>query len=69
MPQNNHAQNFVLRHVLRAVGTDEPPVVHHAYPVGQIKDVVDVVTDQKNPDPFAFKLRDQLTDFLCFLWA
>ena len=41
---------------------DDAPVVHHADPVRQVEDVVDVVADQEDADAIALELADQVPD-------
>jgi hypothetical protein len=40
----------------------EPAVEHHADPVRQVEDVVDVVADEEDADAFGLQLLDQVAD-------
>ena len=40
----------------------DPAVVHHADPVGQVEDVVDVVADQEDADALVLELPDEVAD-------
>jgi hypothetical protein len=46
LAEDDHAEDFVLGDFGDARGADDAAVLHHANPVGQIEDVMDVMADQ-----------------------
>ena len=54
--QDDHAQHLVLGHVARAGRAHHLAVLHHADTVGQVEDIVDVVTDEKDAYPIGLEL-------------
>lgn len=61
-PRDDHRQHLVLRHVAGACGTNNAAVLHHADPVGEIEDIVQVMTDQEDADPLTFQFKDEVGD-------
>ena len=57
LPMMIIAEDLVGGHVVLVDRADDPAVVHHADPVGQVEHVVDVVADQEDPDALGLELR------------
>src|SRR5580700_2657547 len=60
--EDDHAEHFVLGHVLNAAGANDLTVLHHRHPVGEVEHIVDVVTDEEDAEAFRLELLDELTD-------
>src|SRR5262245_16592917 len=56
LAEDDHAEHVVRRDSRLVDRPDDPPVVHHADPVGQVEHVVDVVADQEDPEAFLLEL-------------
>jgi hypothetical protein len=46
---DDHGEDFVGRDLRLVDDADELPVEHHADPVGQVEDIMDVVADDQDP--------------------
>ena len=62
LAEDDHAEHFVLGDVRHARRADDAPVLHHANPIRQIKDVVNVVADQEDADAVGLELSDEFAD-------
>ena len=65
--EDDHTEDFVLGDIFGAGRTDCLTVFHHHDPIGEIKDIVNIVADQEDPDPISRSRLDQLTRLLGLL--
>src|SRR3546814_2594714 len=50
LAEDDHAEHLVLGHLGGVARADEAAVLHHAHPVGEVEDVVQVVADEEDAD-------------------
>src|SRR3954469_5381640 len=62
LAEDDHADDLVGRDLVLLDGIDDVAVVHHADPVREVEDVMDVVADQEYADAFLLQLADQVPD-------
>ena len=62
LAEDDHAENFILGDVGDARRADDASVLHHANPIGQIEDVMNVMADQENADAVGLELADEFAD-------
>ena len=53
-------EDLVGRDVGLVDDADDPAVIHDRDPVREVEDVVDVVADEEDADPFALQLTDEV---------
>ena len=66
---NDHAQHFVMVDVRYSRRPDNLSVFHHAKPVGEIENVMQVMADQEDADAFGLELLDEFAHLRRFLRA
>ena len=60
--ENDHAQDLVLGDIADTGGADQPTILHDIDAVGEVEDVMDIMTDEEDADAFLFQRESEIAD-------
>src|SRR5450631_4844549 len=60
--ENDHAQDLVLGDIADTGGANQPTILHYIDAVGEVEDVMDIMTDEEDADAFLFQRESEIAD-------